>query len=133
MEYIYAKSYTPTISTNYFPVSLNLKKGGSYTIRISVVNPMEAKTSITIGFYSPDDFAVKYLKDVDDNEFLYRTLLQRANNDSDPDNKKNKKDLPNAKGWCCIENISGSDLSYIAYHISAASQHDKYRIKVDER
>lgn len=59
--------------------------------------------------------------------------MQRANNDSDPDNKKNKNDLPNAKGWSCIENISGSDLSYIAYHISAASQYDKYRIKVDER
>lgn len=129
MEYIYAKSYTPNISTNYFPVSLSLKKGGSYTIRISVVNPMESKTSLTIGFYSPDDFAVKYLKDVDDNEFLYRTLLQRANS-SDP---SNKKDLPNAKGWCCIENISGSDLSYIAYHISAASAHDKYRIRIDER
>lgn len=67
LEYIYAKSYTPNLSTNYFPVQLALQKGGSYTIRVSVSNPMEAKTSITIGFYSPDDFAVKYLKGIDDN------------------------------------------------------------------
>ncbi len=47
-------------------MDLKLKVTGDYLVRIIAQNPKEYVTPITIGFYTPDDFAFKQVKSIDD-------------------------------------------------------------------
>jgi hypothetical protein len=86
-EYICSKSYTSSIYSSDMDVDLGSLQPGKYVIRIFTYMD-SSEVDMVFGYYSPGDFSVKYLKGVDDDEFVSKTLLNRARN---IDSKSNMK------------------------------------------
>ena len=79
-EYVSSSYYFNQTETNYFSVPIENKLPNSrYTVRIYMYSIEGETTDITLGYYSEDNFGVKLLEGVDDDEFVNRTLLAKAN------------------------------------------------------
>lgn len=75
-KYLLSKSYRNNPISNYLDVPFNALPAGTYIIRIEAI----AKAPLlTFGYYSPNDFAIKFIEGIDDDTFVSKTLLSRAN------------------------------------------------------
>jgi hypothetical protein len=77
-EYFCSRSYTCSIYSD-MDVDLGSLPPGKYAIRVFTY--MESsEVDMVFGYYFPGDLSVKYLKGVDNDEFVSKTLLNRARN-----------------------------------------------------
>lgn len=80
-EYIASKSLVNLEMSNYLTLDLGELLPGNYVISISLIfdNASQFKTiPATIGYYGSGGFAMKRVKNIDDKEFICKTLLNRA-------------------------------------------------------